>query len=74
MLLASALEVNSKHEETGDDAQLDNQCSLEEIASHLLLAFGKIGVGTVGCTVTVQGLYNAGDCSKGCQNTAGVDW
>ena len=74
MLLASALEVNSKHEETGDDAQLDNQGSLEEIASHLSLAFGEICVGAIGGAVTVQGLYNAGDCSKGCQNTAGVDW
>ena len=53
MFLASALEVKSKHEETGDDAQLDNQGSLEEIASHLLLAFGEIRIGTVGCTVTV---------------------
>lgn len=53
MLLASALEVNSKHEETRDDAELNDQSSLEEIASHLLLAFGKICVGTIGCTVAV---------------------
>ena len=74
MFLASALEVHSKHEETGDDAELNDQSSFEEIASDLLLAFGEVGVGTIGCTVAVQGLYNAGDCSKGCQNTAGVDW
>ena len=59
MLLASAMEINSKHEETGDDAELNNQSSLEEIASHLLLAFGKICVGTIGCTVAVQGLHNS---------------
>ena len=53
MLLASALEVNSKHEETRDDAELDNQSSFKEITSHLLLAFGKICVGAIGCTVAV---------------------
>ena len=74
MFLASALEVHSQHEETGDDAELNDQSSFEEIASDLLLALGEVGVGTIGCTVAVQGLYNAGDCSKGCQNTAGVDW
>ena len=74
MLLASALEVNSKHEETGDDAQLDDQGSLEEITSHLLLAFGEIRIGTIGGAVAVQGLHDGGDCAKGCQNTAWVDW
>lgn len=74
MLLASAMEINSKHEETGDDAELNNQSSLEEIASHLLLAFGKICVGTIGCTVAVQSLHNSGDCSEGSQNTAWVYW
>ena len=74
MFLASALEIYGKHDEAGDDAELDNQCSLEEIASHLLLAFGKICVGTVSCTVAVQGLHNTGDCSESSQNTARMYW
>ena len=53
MLLASALEINSKHEETRDDAELNNQSRFEEIASHFLLAFGKTCVGTIGCAVAV---------------------
>lgn len=53
VLLASAMEVDSKHDETGDDAELNNQSSLKEVASHLLLAFGKICVGTIGCSVAV---------------------
>ncbi len=68
------MKIDSKHDETGDDAELNNQRSLEEIASDLLLAFGKIGVGTVGCTVSIQGLHNTGDCSEGSQNTPGVYW
>ncbi len=39
-----------------------------------MLAFGKICVGTIGCTVTVQGLHDTGDCSEGSQNTAWVYW
>ena len=74
MLLASALEIDSKHDETGDDADLDNQSSLEEVASHLLLAFGEVCVGAIGCTVAVESLHNAGDCSESCQNAAWVKW
>lgn len=74
VLLASALEIDSEHDETGDDAELDNQSSFEEVASHLLLAFGEVCVGAVGCTVAVEGLHNTGDCSEGCQNAAWVDW
>ena len=70
--MASALEIDSKHEETGDDAELKDQSSLEEIASHVLLAFGKTCVGTIGCTVAVEGLDNGGDCSESSQNTAWV--
>ena len=68
------MEVDSKHEETGDNAELDNQSSLEEIASYLLLTFGKTCVGTIGCTVAVQGLHDTGYCSEGSQNTAWVYW
>ena len=39
-----------------------------------MLAFGKICVGTIGCTVTIQGLHDTGDCSEGSQNTAWVYW
>ena len=74
MLLASALEINSKHEETCDDAELNDQSSFEEITSHVLLAFGKTCVGTIGCAVAIQCLHNSGDCSEGCQNTAWVYW
>ena len=74
MLLASALEIDSKHEETDNDPELDNQSSLEEVASHLLLAFGKICVGTIGCSVAVQGLDNTGYCSKRGEDTAWVYW
>ena len=39
-----------------------------------MLAFGKICVGAIGCTVAVEGLHNTGDRSEGCQNAAWVDW
>lgn len=72
--VASSVKIYGEHHEAGNNPELYDQGSLQEVSSHLLFAFWEVRVRAVGGTVPVESLNDARYRPEGCQNAAWVYW